>query len=469
MALITSAFSQKQLDDIYARNPTWTKPTTQPTTPKVPEAPSPKSTSATTTMLKKPEDNGPAPGLSTQFQAAPTYNAGSGQVYEVTGNELVSNQLNNLISKNNPYIQRARAGAMNTANSRGLLNSSIAAGSGEAAAIDAALPIAQQDASTYANRGQAREEGIIASQLQKQKDTNTAGLYGVQAGYESILSKQDAGQKSDLQSQIDEATLARQTQGETHEQTLQREQLESQKELQRIQDEAQLIRQTQAEGSQLTLQDKQNAAELERQKLGVEAEIKTQQMNIDAEKYLNSVGITADAQAALIEHTRVMGQEYLVAYKAILMDPNMDSEESRATALKRLTDVYETNMDLVAAVAEVKTTGGISAPTEGTPVETPASAIINRKEAGIDYTDKEATEIGKTGKELWDSTDTMTADVALEKFKGEKEFPIKVDVDSAVAARGIEKGLSYYGGKKSFRQWVEIFNAYAPRETANDK
>lgn len=457
MALITNAFSQKQLDDIYARKPTWVKPTQQPTTPKVPEAPSPKNTSATTTVLKKPEDPlKPVEGLSTEFQAAPTYTAGAGQTYEVTGNELVANQLNNLISKNNPYLQRARANAMNTANARGLLNSSMAAGSGEAAAIDAALQIAQQDASTYANRGQAREEGIIASQLQKQKDTNTAGLYGVQAGYESILSKQDAGQKSDLQRQIDEAALVRQTQGETHEQTLQREQLESQKELQRIQDEA----------------------ELERQKLGVEAEIKVQQMNIDAEKYLQSVGITADAQAALIEHTRVMGQEYLVAYKAILMDPNMDSEESRATALKRLTDVYETNMDLVAAVAEVQTTTGANPNPDGSSTKTPASAITNRESLGINYTDIQPEEISKTGRELWDSTDTMTADVALEKLKHEIDvgvngLPTKVmlelrNVDIAAAALAIEKGLSFYSGKRTFKSWVNLFNTYSSDRT-NDK
>lgn len=63
--------------------------------------------------------------------------------------ETVSGQLDALLAKDSSYVARARAGAAQTANSRGLLNSSMAAGAGEGAAIDAALPIANADAQTY--------------------------------------------------------------------------------------------------------------------------------------------------------------------------------------------------------------------------------------------------------------------------------------------------------------------------------
>lgn len=63
--------------------------------------------------------------------------------------ETVSGQLDNLLKSDSSYITRARSSADQVANRRGLLNSSMAAGAGEAAAIDAALPIAQGDAGVY--------------------------------------------------------------------------------------------------------------------------------------------------------------------------------------------------------------------------------------------------------------------------------------------------------------------------------
>lgn len=80
-------------------------------------------------------------------------NAGSGNdsayTRQVQPNELASYQLQGLLSANSPYIQQARNQAMNAANGRGLLNSSIAMGNTQAAAIQAGLPIAQQDAAAY--------------------------------------------------------------------------------------------------------------------------------------------------------------------------------------------------------------------------------------------------------------------------------------------------------------------------------
>lgn len=63
--------------------------------------------------------------------------------------DTVAGQLNSILSKGSSYLDRAQAGAMEKANARGLANSSIAAGAGEAAAIDAALPIAKADADAY--------------------------------------------------------------------------------------------------------------------------------------------------------------------------------------------------------------------------------------------------------------------------------------------------------------------------------
>lgn len=63
--------------------------------------------------------------------------------------DTVAGQMDTLLSKESPYITRARTSAAQYSNSRGLVNSSMGAEAGESAAIGAALPIASQDANTY--------------------------------------------------------------------------------------------------------------------------------------------------------------------------------------------------------------------------------------------------------------------------------------------------------------------------------
>jgi hypothetical protein len=81
-------------------------------------------------------------------------NAGQGANNAYTGtvtpDETVANNLTGLLASNNPYITLARQSGMDAANDRGLLNSGIAAGNSQRAAIQASLPIAQQDAQTAA-------------------------------------------------------------------------------------------------------------------------------------------------------------------------------------------------------------------------------------------------------------------------------------------------------------------------------
>ena len=74
--------------------------------------------------------------------------------WDVAPNETVRSQLQQIIADDSPLMQQARARAMQTANTRGLLNSSMAATAGESALYDAAMPIATQDAATYARAGE---------------------------------------------------------------------------------------------------------------------------------------------------------------------------------------------------------------------------------------------------------------------------------------------------------------------------
>jgi hypothetical protein len=86
---------------------------------------------------------------------------------DVDPNELSSNQMNDILDENGAYVQRARAAGLAQANSRGLLNSSMAAGAAHGAAIDAAMPMAQQQAGAYTNvgdRNMAAENDYLLAQ-----------------------------------------------------------------------------------------------------------------------------------------------------------------------------------------------------------------------------------------------------------------------------------------------------------------
>ena len=122
----------------------------------------------------------------------------------------VAGQMRGLLAENSPYLQVARTGALQTAASRGLLNSSMAAGAGEEAAIKQALPIAQQDAQTYADIGKqnakAYSDSILntqVAQLEHQKSLANAKITGA-------LTTQEAQKQFETQRISEAAQLQRQ-------------------------------------------------------------------------------------------------------------------------------------------------------------------------------------------------------------------------------------------------------------------
>jgi hypothetical protein len=89
----------------------------------------------------------------------------------ITPNELVANQLDQLLRSNSPYVQNARQRGAEYAASRGNINSSIGAGASERAALEAALPIASSDAQAYRDANAANFESL--SQLRSQRSAAT--------------------------------------------------------------------------------------------------------------------------------------------------------------------------------------------------------------------------------------------------------------------------------------------------------
>ncbi len=110
---------------------------------------------------------------------------------EVKDNELVKNQLTDLTNSNSKYIKNARLGAREQSADRGMLMSSVAAGAGERAAIDAALPIAQQDAQAFGTASRDNQQAVNTDRLADQ--SMYGNLVGQEVGIRANLDEAERG------------------------------------------------------------------------------------------------------------------------------------------------------------------------------------------------------------------------------------------------------------------------------------
>lgn len=123
--------------------------------------------------------------------AAATYQAATRQINPQT--ETVQGQVNSILSKDNPLMQRARTLATQQMAQRGLVNSSMAAGAGAAAMIDRATSIAQQDANAF---NQAASENMAAKNTAAQTNVGESNKFSLQGTQQTF----DAGQLEKQQS-----------------------------------------------------------------------------------------------------------------------------------------------------------------------------------------------------------------------------------------------------------------------------
>ncbi len=118
--------------------------------------------------------------------------------WDVSGNQTVANQLTALMASDNPLIQQARARAMQQSNARGLSNSSIAQTAADAAAYDAMMQVAKQDAGTYASAAQSN----TAAQNQFTSDANAFLRNGYMADFNLSANEWAAQQDFARQQQL---------------------------------------------------------------------------------------------------------------------------------------------------------------------------------------------------------------------------------------------------------------------------
>ncbi|HCX11653.1 MAG TPA: hypothetical protein DHU81_15185 [Hyphomonas sp.] len=177
---------------------------------------------------------------------AQTYNAATGtaQTYkpverDVKANETVQSQLGDILGQNSVYMQRARESANQQMNSRGLYSSSMAVGAPQGAAIDRALPIAQQDASTYAQRASQNLGAVNDAGQFNANSQNTMTLNNLQA--QNRAAEVNAGNiqqmtMTNMDAQNQSTLLGRQL---SSQEKMQSQQINSQEKLQGLQIQSQ--------------------------------------------------------------------------------------------------------------------------------------------------------------------------------------------------------------------------------------
>lgn len=136
------------------------------------------------------------PAVTPPVGQAATY--GSSQRTVDPATETVAGQMRGLIQDNSPHMQMARTSAKQQMNSRGLLNSSLAVSASDAAAYQAALPIAQADASVYdtsAKQNLAYQNEALKTNVGA---TNEMAGKNLSANVEAMKSNMDAAMKTQL-------------------------------------------------------------------------------------------------------------------------------------------------------------------------------------------------------------------------------------------------------------------------------
>jgi hypothetical protein len=236
---------------------------------------------------------------------------------EIKPEETVESRLTNLLETDSPYIEIARQGAKETAAERGLLSTSIAAGAGERAAIEAGLPIAQQDAGTFATAGQSAQEA-----------GQTGTLEGFRGEISSELAEQRAREVSDLSTQqAGERITQTELEGEIS---------------------GELSAQAATQAITQSIQDASEAI----QKANVD-----QNLKLELEGYLNTFAGNQEDKGNFASLATGILQKHEEQYAQIQSTPDVDmSPEAKRSAIEKLNAGTKAQMEAISSIYSVPIT-----------------------------------------------------------------------------------------------------------------
>ena len=241
--------------------------------------------------------------------------------------ETVSENLTGLLAAESPYMQVAKLGGLQTAHKRGLLNSSIAAGAAQKAAIEAGYPIAAADAAAANEAKKMGYQGEITGALAEQGASHAQALAELQGYLSSGLSGQQALETlaaNAYKAAIDSGLSAQ----------------EARQHMERI------VRQG-AIDSRLSAQQANEAIALE----GVKQDGANYRLQLEngASADIAKMKLTSAETESVSGQVRTLGDAYARNVSLIQSDPNL-SPEAKTTALANQKAIYENNMNLVTSM-----------------------------------------------------------------------------------------------------------------------
>ena len=288
-------------------------------------------------------------------------------------NSTVQGQLKNVLDSGSPLLDRAETKAKQGMNQRGLLNSTMAITAGQSALYDAAMPIAQQDANTFADAGKTNSQLNTQVSVANAGASNDAAKFGADARNQASMQAAGFNQQTGLQRE-DLAAQAR----------------SQDKDLASRYDLAQLDVQSRAalQAADLANQQKMQAAQAELQKglqatdLAVkqsmqqfDASVQQAMQGTDTATKLQIATLQADSQKALAEiearyknelqGNASMAQSYqsmVDSFTRVMLDPNLDAS-AKTAAIGNLTTLYNNTLKMQADVSDLQL-GQLLAPSD---------------------------------------------------------------------------------------------------------
>lgn len=114
---------------------------------------------------------------------------------EVKPEETVQHLLAKILDENSPLLQRARSKALETMNTRGLLNSSMAVGAAQAALYDVARPIAEFDANVYGQAARDNQNFLNQIAMFNASEANRMTMFNVDSVNKARAFEADAANR----------------------------------------------------------------------------------------------------------------------------------------------------------------------------------------------------------------------------------------------------------------------------------
>jgi hypothetical protein len=300
---------------------------TAPVTPRPPNPAAPATTPAPVATPAAPQTK-PTPAAAPAAPVTPRNGLGAapGDPTYTGYQDSTAVLVNDMAQQDSLLMQQAATSGLQTANDRGMVNSSMAAGASQAATLDYIVPIASQDAAQNFNKNMSGLEQRQNLQMAKFDRNTQQTLQKTQIMADSMEAQLD--RELALQQQAsDQGFEAGQTQVQLEFQTAQ---LASQQAFEAQQLAAQQA--FQASLDQSSQDFEQQMAEFEAQQLEEQREFEAQQAELDRQiqTALAEMDLGETDQAAATAMMTDAWSDYNQMYAQILANPDLSAEERQA-------------------------------------------------------------------------------------------------------------------------------------------